>query len=57
MNFFIEGEFSWELQAGYHVFSPDSIPVETVNTQFSSGLQAVVDVADAIKAGYYDIGM
>ena len=30
--------------------------VRTVNRQCSSGLQAVADVAAAIKAGFYDIG-
>lgn len=33
------------------------MPVRTVNRQCSSGLQAVADVAAAIKAGFYDIGM
>lgn len=32
------------------------MPVRTVNRQCSSGLQAVADVAAAIKAGFYDIG-
>ncbi|GKG40372.1 3-ketoacyl-CoA thiolase 2, peroxisomal, partial [Tanacetum coccineum] len=32
-------------------------PVRTVNRQCSSGLQVVVDVAAAIKAGCYDIGI
>ncbi|GKF24788.1 3-ketoacyl-CoA thiolase 2, peroxisomal, partial [Tanacetum coccineum] len=36
---------------------PETIPVRTVNRQCSSGLQAVVDVAAAIKAGFYDIGI
>ncbi|PWZ36557.1 3-ketoacyl-CoA thiolase 1, peroxisomal [Zea mays] len=36
---------------------PETIPVKTVNRQCSSGLQAVADVAAAIKAGYYDIGL
>lgn len=34
----------------------ETVPVRTVNRQCSSGLQAVADVAAAIKAGYYDIG-
>lgn len=32
------------------------MPLRTVNRQCSSGLQAVADVATAIKAGLYDIG-
>lgn len=32
------------------------MPVRTVNRQCSSGLQAVADVAAAIRAGFYDIG-
>ena len=41
------------LYAGY----PETVPVRTVNRQCSSGLQAVADVAAAIKAGFYDIGI
>lgn len=37
-------------------FHPETVPVRTVNRQCSSGLQAVADVAAAIKAGFYDIG-
>lgn len=36
---------------------PDNVPVTTVNRQCSSGLQAIANVASAIKAGYYDIGI
>jgi len=36
---------------------PDTVPLKTVNRQCSSGLQAVADVAAAIKAGLYDIGI
>lgn len=36
---------------------PEEVPVRTVNRQCSSGLQAVADVACAIKAGMYDIGI
>lgn len=36
---------------------PETVPVRTVNRQCSSGLQAVADVAAAIKAGFYDIGI
>mmetsp|Transcript_18826 Transcript_18826/g.48340 ORF Transcript_18826/g.48340 Transcript_18826/m.48340 type:complete len:432 (+) Transcript_18826:138-1433(+) len=36
---------------------PDTVPVRTVNRQCSSGLQAVADVAAAIKAGFYSIGI
>lgn len=35
----------------------ETVPVRTVNRQCSSGLQAVADVAAAIKAGFYDVGM
>jgi acetyl-CoA acetyltransferase len=35
----------------------DTVPLKTVNRQCSSGLQAVADVATAIKAGLYDIGI
>lgn len=41
------------LYAGF----PDTVPLKTVNRQCSSGLQAVADVAAAIKAGMYDIGI
>jgi len=36
---------------------PDTVPLKTVNRQCSSGLQAVADVAAAIKAGLYDTGI
>ncbi|CAL5326914.1 unnamed protein product [Camellia sinensis] len=35
----------------------ETVPIRTVNRQCSSGLQAVADVAAAIKAGFYDIGI
>lgn len=38
------------------VLNAETVPVRTVNRQCSSGLQAVADVAAAIKAGFYDIG-
>lgn len=41
------------LYAGF----PDTVPLKTVNRQCSSGLQAVADVASAIKAGMYNIGI
>jgi acetyl-CoA acyltransferase 1 len=41
------------LMAGY----PDSVPVMCLNRQCSSGLQAVANVAGAIKAGHVDIGI
>ena len=37
-------------------FFTETVPLRTVNRQCSSGLQAVADVAAAIKAGFYDIG-
>ncbi|KAK9811276.1 hypothetical protein WJX72_001035 [[Myrmecia] bisecta] len=36
---------------------PETVPVRTVNRQCSSGLQAVADVAAAIKAGFYTVGL
>lgn len=36
---------------------PETVPVRTVNRQCSSGLQAVADVAAAIRSGYYTIGL
>ncbi len=36
---------------------PETVPVRTVNRQCSSGLQAIADVAAAIKAGFYTIGL
>ncbi|BEJ11950.1 hypothetical protein CspHIS471_0204100 [Cutaneotrichosporon sp. HIS471] len=36
---------------------PYTVPMHTLNRQCSSGLQSVVDVANAIKAGDYDIGL
>lgn len=38
------------------IYCSETVPVRTVNRQCSSGLQAVADVAAAIKAGFYDIG-
>ena len=38
------------------ILNAETVPVRTVNRQCSSGLQAVADVAAAIKAGFYDIG-
>jgi acetyl-CoA acetyltransferase len=40
-----------------HFVVVETVPVRTVNRQCSSGLQAVADVAAAIKAGFYDIGI
>lgn len=34
----------------------DTVSIRTVNRQCSSSLQAVADVAAAIKVGYYAIG-
>jgi len=36
---------------------PKEVPVCTVNRQCSSGLTAIANVAGAIKAGFYDIGI
>lgn len=43
--------------AAFYAGVPENVPVRTVNRQCSSGLQAVADVAAAIKAGFYDIGI
>lgn len=40
-----------------HTGIPEVVPVRTVNRQCSSGLQAIADVAAAIKAGFYTIGL
>ena len=34
----------------------ETVPLKTVNRQCSSGLQAVADIAAAIKSGFYEIG-
>ncbi|ETV94111.1 hypothetical protein H310_12126 [Aphanomyces invadans] len=36
---------------------PFSVPLSTVNRQCSSGLQAFANVASAIQAGFYDVGI
>ncbi|KAL7001428.1 acetyl-CoA C-acyltransferase [Sarracenia purpurea var. burkii] len=38
-----------------NVHLSETVPLRTVNRQCSSGLQAVADVAAAIKAGFYDL--
>ncbi|PKI36084.1 hypothetical protein CRG98_043555 [Punica granatum] len=43
--------------AAFYAGIPETVPIRTVNRQCSSGLQAVVDVAASIKAGFYDIGI
>ncbi|XP_042517955.1 3-ketoacyl-CoA thiolase 2, peroxisomal [Macadamia integrifolia] len=43
--------------AAFYAGFPDTVPIRTVNRQCSSGLQAVADVAAAIRAGFYDIGI
>ncbi|KAE9621178.1 hypothetical protein Lal_00019777 [Lupinus albus] len=43
--------------AAFYAGIPETVPIRTVNRQCSSGLQAVADVAAAIKAGFYDIGI
>eukprot|EP01083_Nonionella_stella_P055510 146407_1 len=44
-------------QAQFIAGFPETTTLRTVNRQCSSGLQAVADVAAAIRAGYYDIGV
>lgn len=36
---------------------PETVPINTVNRQCSSGLQAFMNVAGGIKAGVYDVAM
>ncbi|KAJ4828388.1 3-ketoacyl-CoA thiolase 2, peroxisomal [Turnera subulata] len=43
--------------SAFYAGFPETVPLRTVNRQCSSGLQAVADVAAAIKAGFYDIGI
>ncbi|KAI4319335.1 hypothetical protein MLD38_032943 [Melastoma candidum] len=43
--------------AAFYAGFPDMVPLRTVNRLCSSGLQAVADVAAAIRCGYYDIGI
>eukprot|EP00878_Enallax_costatus_P000915 GHUV01001045.1.p1 GENE.GHUV01001045.1~~GHUV01001045.1.p1 ORF type:complete len:493 (+),score=165.48 GHUV01001045.1:98-1480(+) len=43
--------------ASFFAGIPEEVPVRTVNRQCSSGLQAIADVAAAIKAGYYTVGL
>lgn len=43
--------------ASFFAGIPEIVPVRTVNRQCSSGLQAIADVAAAIKAGFYTIGL
>lgn len=43
--------------ASFFAGIPEVVPVRTVNRQCSSGLQAIADVAAAIKAGFYEIGL
>ncbi|KAH0886698.1 hypothetical protein HID58_062794 [Brassica napus] len=43
--------------SAFYAGFPETVAVRTVNRQCSSGLQAVADVAAAIKAGFYDIGI
>ncbi|KAK1379582.1 hypothetical protein POM88_026326 [Heracleum sosnowskyi] len=43
--------------AAFYAGFPETVPLRTMNRQCSLGLQAVADVAAAIKAGFYDIGI
>lgn len=47
--------FPWIANKICTLFCTETVPVRTVNRQCSSGLQAVADVAAAIRAGFYDI--
>jgi len=42
-----------QLRAGF----PDTVPLNCVNRQCSSGLQAIANIANAIRAGAIDIGI
>nr|XP_010918893.1 3-ketoacyl-CoA thiolase 2, peroxisomal [Elaeis guineensis] len=43
--------------AAFYAGFPETVPLRTVNRQCSSGLQAVADIAAAIKSGFYEIGI
>ncbi|GLC34123.1 3-ketoacyl-CoA thiolase 2, peroxisomal [Pleodorina starrii] len=43
--------------ASFFAGIPETVPVRTVNRQCSSGLQAIADVAAAIRAGFYTVGL
>ncbi|CAM6081695.1 unnamed protein product [Calypogeia fissa] len=43
--------------ASFYAGIPETVPLRTVNRQCSSGLQAIADVAAAIKAGFIEIGI
>ena len=43
--------------AALHTSIPNSAAVNTVNRQCSSGLQACVDIANAIKTGMIEVGI
>ncbi|KAG1354840.1 3-ketoacyl-CoA thiolase 2, peroxisomal [Cocos nucifera] len=43
--------------AAFYAGFPETVPIRTVNRQCSSGLQAVADIAAAIKSGFYEIGI
>ncbi|KAL6761749.1 Thiolase, N-terminal domain-containing protein [Haematococcus lacustris] len=43
--------------ASFFAGIPEEVPVRTVNRQCSSGLQAIADVAAAIRAGFYTVGL
>lgn len=43
--------------ASFYAGIPEEVPVRTINRQCSSGLQAIADVAAAIKAGFYTVGL
>merc|ERR1711907_95843 len=43
--------------AGFLADIPEDVPLQAINRQCSSGLQAVASIAGGIQAGYYDIGM
>ena len=38
-------------------FLPLQVPIYTVNRQCAGGLQAIADIAAAIKAGYITVGI
>ncbi|KAJ3689068.1 hypothetical protein LUZ61_018232 [Rhynchospora tenuis] len=43
--------------ASFYAGFPETVPIQTVTRQGSSGLDSIADVAASIKAGFYDIGI
>jgi len=57
-NALAPGGFATQARMGMFLAGfPETVPITTVNRQCSSGLQAFANVAAAIRAGYYEIGI